>query len=60
MVESPATYLRYFIGYLEILEMKDTFLHEKTDVYSEMSFHKAFLDIGPGDFETIKKYILRR
>ena len=57
VVESPAVYLRYFIGYLEILECKDKYRRERTDGYSESDFHKSFLDVGPGDFETILNYI---
>lgn len=58
VVEAPATYLRYFIGYLEIMELKDAYRNEQMENYTEQDFHKALLDAGPGDFCTIRKYIL--
>lgn len=59
VVEAPATYLRYFIGYLEILELKEAYRNEKMEEASEKDFHKALLDAGPGDFGTIRTYILQ-
>lgn len=58
VVESPATYLRYFIGYLEIKNLKEEYKNEKMENYTEKDFHKDFLDIGPGDFTTIRKHLL--
>ncbi|MBR1866270.1 MAG: DUF885 domain-containing protein [Lachnospiraceae bacterium] len=59
VVEAPATYLRYFIGYLEILELKNAYRNEQMEAYTEKDFHKALLDAGPGDFGTIRTYILQ-
>lgn len=59
VVEAPANYLSYFIGYLEILDIKDAYQRQEMENYSEKEFHKKFLDIGPADFETIRKYILQ-
>lgn len=58
VVQSPAVYLRYFIGYLEIMELKDEYQRLKMENYSEKEFHKAFLEIGPADFETIRQEML--
>ncbi len=58
VVEAPANYLSYFIGYLEILEIKDSYKRQEAENYSELEFHKRFLDVGPADFETVKKYVL--
>ena len=58
VVESPATYLRYFIGYLEIEELKEDYKNEKMENFTEKDFHKEFLDIGPSDFKTLRKYML--
>lgn len=59
VVQSPAVYLRYFIGYLEILECKDEYHRLKMENYSEKEFHKAFLEIGPADFETLREELLK-
>ena len=60
VVESPSTYLQYFIGYLEIMELKNTYKNLQLENYSEKDFHKKLLDIGPADFETLKKYMLEK
>lgn len=58
VVEAPANYLSYFIGYLEIMDIKDAYQRQEMEHYSEKEFHKRFLDVGPADFETVKKDIL--
>lgn len=58
VVESPATYLRYFIGYLEIMELKDSYEHLKMEQYTKKDFHQKLLDIGPADFATVRKFLL--
>ena len=58
VVESPANYLSYFIGCLEIQELKKEYQLLHKDTYSEKEFHKKLLETGPCDFDTLKKYIL--
>lgn len=58
VVETPANYLSYFIGYLEILDLKKAYKNQEMENYSEKDFHKILLDIGPADFETIRKEML--
>ena len=58
VIENPATYLRYFIGFLEIEQLKQDFMTQKGTIASEKAFHKQLLDIGPGDFNTIRNYLL--
>lgn len=58
VVESPANYLSYFIGCLEIQELKNEYQLMYKDTYSEKEFHKKLLETGPCDFDTLKKYIL--
>jgi len=60
VTEAPATYLSYFIGYLEILEIKDAYQRQQMENYSEKEFHKRFLDVGPADFATVKNYVLEK
>lgn len=58
VVEAPATYLRYFIGYLEIEQLKNDYKNQEMENFSEKEFHKKLLDIGPADFETIREELL--
>ncbi len=59
VVESPASYLSYFIGYLEIMDIKDAYQRMEMENYSEKDFHQKLLDVGPADFETVRKYVLK-
>lgn len=60
VVESPTNYLSYFIGYLEIEDLKSAYRNLKMENYSDQDFHKHFLDIGPADFDTIRKSLLAK
>lgn len=59
VVEAPTNYLSYFIGYLEIMDIKDAYQRQELENYSEKDFHKKLLDIGPADFDTIREYLLK-
>ncbi|MDE6433800.1 MAG: DUF885 domain-containing protein [Lachnospiraceae bacterium] len=59
VVEAPATYLRYFIGYLEIEQLKNDYKNQEMENFSEKEFHQKLLDIGPADFETIREKMLQ-
>ena len=54
LVEDPAVYLAYYIGYLEFTDMKETAESELGDKFNTKDFHKFILDIGPAQFEIIK------
>ena len=54
----PANYLKYYVGYLEILELKKEYMTKKGDDFLQKDFHKELLEIGPAPFEVIRKYIL--
>ena len=55
----PANYLKYYVGYLEILELKKDYMNQQGKVFSQKTFHKELLEIGPAPFEVIRKYMLR-
>ena len=58
VVEAPANYLSYYIGYLEIENIKQEYKALMMEKYTEQLFHKKLLDTGPSDFSTIRKYML--
>ena len=60
VVESPSNYLSYFIGYLEIEDLKSAYRNLKMENYSDWDFHKHILDMGPADFDTIRKSLLAK
>ena len=58
IIADPANYLKYYIGYLEFLELKKDAVKKWGDKFTQMRFHKAVLDIGPASFDVIEKYVL--
>ena len=57
IIADPANYLKYYIGYLEFLELKKDAVEKWGDAFTQMRFHKAVLDIGPASFDVIRKYL---
>ena len=53
IVEEPANYLKYYLGYLEILSLKEKASAKWGKDYTDYEFHKFFLDAGPSDFRTL-------
>ena len=59
IVSTPANYLKYYIGYVEFLELKKEVADKKGKNFSQKEFHKAVLDLGPAPFSVVRKYILQ-
>ena len=53
MIENPCAYIKYYLGYLEIMDMRNRAESELGDNFDLKSFHKFILDIGPAQFEII-------
>ena len=60
IIADPANYLKYYIGYLEFLEMKKEALEAWGDDFSQKKFHKAVLDVGPAPFDIVREYGLKK
>lgn len=57
IIGSPGNYLKYYIGYLEFLELKKEYAAEEGSHFSQKEFHEKVLDVGPAPFELVKKYM---
>lgn len=57
VVEEPANYLNYFIGYLEILDLRRTAEKELGDAFDAKEFHRFLLETGPAPFYIIEDYM---
>ena len=57
IVTDPGNYLKYYIGYVEFLELKKDAIKKWGDKFSQERFHKAVLDVGPAPFDILRKYI---
>lgn len=59
IIENPANYLKYYIGYLEFLQLKEQTKEYYKNDYSELLFHTAVLDMGSSPFYILEKYLPR-
>lgn len=54
LVENPTNYMEYYVGYLEIIEMRNTAQKILKDDFNLKDFHTFLLDIGPAPFSVIQ------
>ncbi len=54
MVNEPAVYLRYYIGYKEILNLKEIAEEALGSGFEIKEFHRFLLEIGPSQFSIIE------
>lgn len=57
IIGSPANYLKYYIGYVEFLELKKDWVREMGDDFSQKEFHEAVLKVGPAPFDIVEDYM---
>ena len=55
----PCNYLKYYLGYLEILSLKEEARRQWGSDYSDFRFHQFFLENGPADFLSLKEQLLQ-
>ena len=58
IVGDPANYLTYYVGYLEMLELKKECMKKEGNSFLQKDFHQRILEIGPAPFEVIRKHLL--
>ncbi len=59
ILSEPGNYLKYYVGYLEFLELRDTAKDKFGQDFSLREFHRAVLDIGPAPFAILEEYLER-
>ncbi|MDO4332839.1 MAG: DUF885 domain-containing protein [Eubacteriales bacterium] len=52
---SPAVYLKYFVGYLEMTALKNRAKAQWGEDYSPLKFHQFVLEAGPSDFTNLTR-----
>ncbi len=57
LLEEPAMYLPYAVGYLEIKELRNIAEKAKGDDFVIKDFHEFILDIGPAQFGLIEDHL---
>lgn len=58
IIADPGNYLKYYIGYVEFLELKKEAVKAWGDDFTQKRFHKAVLDAGPMPFYLLKDAVL--
>lgn len=58
IIGDPGNYLKYYIGYVEFLELKKDTIEQWGEDFSQEKFHKEILEIGPAPFTILRKYML--
>ena len=58
LIESPANYLKYYVGCLCFMDLRDAVKEAQGADFSLKEFHKEVLDIGPAPFSVLEKYLL--
>lgn len=56
MKNDPSNYMAYYVGYLEIIKMRDKAQEVLKDRFKIKEFHRFLLDIGPAPFTVIEPY----
>ncbi|MGN0294069.1 MAG: DUF885 domain-containing protein [Lachnospiraceae bacterium] len=57
IVSQPCNYLNYYIGYLEILDLKADAQEALGDSFDLKNFHTFFLEMGDSPFYLIREYM---
>lgn len=57
IVEEPTNYLKYYLGYQEILLLKEQAHSLWGENYTDYNFHNFLLTCGPSDFDTLKNFL---
>lgn len=55
IVQEPCNYLKYYLGYLEILSLQENARILWGNAYTDYRFHCFYLDCGPSDFLSLQE-----
>lgn len=58
IIENPANYLKYYLGYLNFMDLRDLAEKKAGDKFDKKEFHRFVLETGPAPFPIIEKYVL--
>lgn len=58
IVEDPANYLKYYLGYLQFLDLQQEVRELASDAFHFHSFHQKVLSADPCQFPILKQWIL--
>lgn len=59
IVEDPGNYLKYSLGYLNFIDLRDEVKEEQGKKFELKQFHQDILELGPVQFPILEKYLLK-
>ena len=59
ILEEPGNYLKYYVGYLLFMDLKQKAETLMGSAYTEYRFHEFVLNTGPSDFDNLEKKLLK-
>lgn len=57
IAEEPCNYPKYYLGYLEILQLQEKAKEIWGSTYTDCAFHIFYLDCGPSDFTSLQEQL---
>ncbi|MDO4312395.1 MAG: DUF885 domain-containing protein [Eubacteriales bacterium] len=60
IIADPANYLKYYVGYLEFLELKKEAINQWGEDFTQKRFHKAVLEAGTMPFYLLRETVLEK
>lgn len=57
VVEDPTNYLKYYMGCLSFMDLRDEQMEALGNEFNLKGFHQAVLEIGPCQFPVLEKYV---
>ena len=57
VLEAPANYLKYYLGYVEIEKLKEQANAALKDALALEEFHTCILSTGPAPFPVLEEYL---
>ena len=55
ILDEPGNYLKYYMGYLLLMDLKEAAKNIMGSNYTDMKFHEFILNAGPSDFQNLEK-----
>ena len=57
IVEDPTNYLKYYMGCLSFMDLREECREEQGDAFDVKEFHRMVLETGPCQFPVLEKYV---
>lgn len=60
VIDTPGIILSYSVGYLQVIDLRNTVREVMGDDYTDRAFYEAYLNVGETPFYLTEKYVLQQ